>query len=112
MNGYPKHINTKQDILNLLADAAYKEQALAYVQKLLDERYGWIKGAVLADGDAGDTSTGHMVVPLSDTDGTTTPYQYDWGYIGDSYVLSRLGITVSEAVGWGCVDRAIAAPTE
>jgi len=34
MRGFPKHINSKQDFLNLLADEDLKAQALAELQKI------------------------------------------------------------------------------
>ena len=36
MNGYPKHINCKQDYLNLLAEPEFKEQALADLRAIRD----------------------------------------------------------------------------
>ncbi len=36
MKGYPKHIATKQDFLNLLADASFKERAIADLKILRD----------------------------------------------------------------------------
>ena len=36
MIGYPKHINCKQDYLNLLAEPEFKEQALADLRAIRD----------------------------------------------------------------------------
>ena len=41
MKGYPKHIATKQDFINLLADPEYRDQALedlAEIRDLPDEK--------------------------------------------------------------------------
>jgi len=34
MKGFPKHINTKQDFLNLLADDKFKTQALSELDRI------------------------------------------------------------------------------
>lgn len=36
MRGYPKHIATKQDFLNLLADQEFKERAIADLKVIRD----------------------------------------------------------------------------
>jgi hypothetical protein len=36
MKGYPKHINCRQDYLNLLAEPEFKEQALADLRAIRD----------------------------------------------------------------------------
>ena len=36
MKGYPKHIATKQDFLNLLADQEFKERAIADLKTIRD----------------------------------------------------------------------------
>lgn len=41
MNGLPVNINSRQDVLNLLDDPEHRDQALAFVQALLDEQYGY-----------------------------------------------------------------------
>lgn len=113
MIGYPKTLATKADVENLLAVDAYKARVLADVQTLLSERYTWLLTGKLADGDAGDTTTGHKVVTVTSKneagEDVTERYQYTWG-IQDSNALARLGVTVAEAVAWGCEDRAVEAP--
>ena len=42
MKGFPKNINTKQDILNLLPD--FPTETTEYLRKLLDERKHWQDG--------------------------------------------------------------------
>lgn len=41
MNGFPATISTRQDLENLLPDDTYRPQALDYLQRLLDEQYGY-----------------------------------------------------------------------
>jgi len=114
MIGYPKTLATKADVTNLLAVDAYKTRVLADLQTLLDERYVWLLKGKLADEDAGDTSTGHKVVTVTAKnvagEDVTERYQYAWG-LQDANALTRMGITVAEAVAWGCEDKVIEAPT-
>ena len=42
MKGFPKTINSHQDVLNLLADPTTKPTMLTKLQTLLDERYDWV----------------------------------------------------------------------
>ena len=113
MIGYPKTLATKADVENLLAVDAYKSRVLADLQTLMDERYGWLLTGKLADEDAGDTSTGNKVVTVTSQneagEDVTERYQYTWGVM-DSTALTRMGITVAEAVAWGCEDRSVEAP--
>ena len=115
MIGYPKILSTSADVVNLLAVEAYKGRVLADLQALLDERYGWILTGKLLDAAAGNTSPGHKVVEVENKDATGQGiaewYQYTWG-VQDSTALNRMGVTVEDAVAWGCVDRVIAPPTE
>lgn len=41
MQGYPKTIATRADVENLLSDNTYQAQAIAYLQTLMDEEYGY-----------------------------------------------------------------------
>jgi hypothetical protein len=41
MYGYPNIINSRADLDNLLADDTYRAQALAHLQTLMDEQYGY-----------------------------------------------------------------------
>ncbi len=110
MKGYPNTKNTRADYVNLLADDRYKDQALADLQTLLDERYGWQLVGKLNDEDAGNPESGYKVEEITDLESgdVTERYQYEWGV--NTFALDRLGITVADAVGWGCVDREIAVP--
>ncbi len=110
MKGYPKTIQTRADIENLLAVPEYKDKALAHVQALLDERYGWQLVGKLADGDAGNTESGYKVAEITDLESgeVTERYQYEWGV--NTFALDRLRLTVAECVEWGCEDRNIAVP--
>jgi len=112
MNGFPKHIATEQDVENLLSDENYRSQALAYVQALLDERYQWVLQGQLDVNNTVVAEANHKIVDIKDESGTLVQrYLYQW-MIDPASALTRLGITVAEAVAWGCEDRAIACPPE
>lgn len=54
MDAFPSHINSREDVLNLLTGEATHDQALAYLQALMDERYqfgpDWVWGVVEPNG--------------------------------------------------------------
>lgn len=109
MKGYPKTKNTYADWANLLAEEAYQSRAIADLQQILDERYGWQLVGRLDGGEAGNTSSGYRVEEIADDSGNVTErYQYAWG--ASTHALDRMGVTVADCVAWGCVDRVIDAP--
>lgn len=110
MNGYPKHINTKADVENLLADADYKTRATADLQTLLDGRYQWIMQGQLDAGYSAAAEAGHKIVTVSNAGGAIEKYLFKWD-IDSANTLARMGVTATECVSWGCEDRAIACPT-
>uniref|UniRef100_I2Q013 Uncharacterized protein n=1 Tax=Desulfovibrio sp. U5L TaxID=596152 RepID=I2Q013_9BACT len=110
MHGYPSTIATRQDVVNLLAEERYAARALAYLQILLDERYGWVlQGQIPLDAPA-PTVAGHKIEDVADEAGTVTQrYLYQW-MVSPHTALDRLGVTAAEAVAWGCVDQVVEAP--
>jgi hypothetical protein len=97
MKGFPKHLNTKQDYLNLLP--LFPEQTKAELQRLLDERIGWVTTSRLNDGDEGLTDETHRVDALEDDTGTVTE-RYQVQYMEDPAAeLFRVGFTVEEVEG-------------
>lgn len=95
MKGFPKHINCAQDVQNLLA--LYPDQTKAAVQKMLDERQGWIMTGKLEAEEAGLTDDTHEVRDITDEAGNVTErYQYE--YMDDpGCELFRIGLTVEQA---------------
>ena len=76
MNGFPKTINNKQDITNLMAE--YPTETKAYLQTVLDEKDQWLMTSKLEADDAGTTDTTHKVEELTDeNDVVTERYQYE-----------------------------------
>ena len=77
MNGFPKTINNKQDITNLMAE--YTTEAKAYLQTVLDNKDQWLMTSKLEADDAGTTDTTHKVEELTDeNDVVTERYQYEF----------------------------------
>lgn len=90
MRGFPKHINTKQDVEVLLN--MYPEETKAFLQKCIEESENWINPVRLNDGDIGVEDTTHCVR----VDENGDRYQLTWGF-DPGCKLARLGITVEEA---------------
>ena len=61
MRGFPKCINSKQDMENLLALPEYADQARTKLQEMKDARLVWVTGEKLANGDPGLTGPYHRV---------------------------------------------------
>ena len=77
MKGFPKTINNKQDITNLMAE--YPTEAKAYLQTVLDEKDQWLMTSKLEADDAGTTDTTHKVEEITDeNDVVTERYQYEF----------------------------------
>jgi len=70
MKGFPRTINTKQDVLNLIDD--YPEQTKSFLQKLVDSKMAWVPTSKLADGDAGTTDSTHKVDELTNENDVVT----------------------------------------
>ena len=70
MKGFPRHINTKQDVLNLIEE--YPEQTKSFLQKLVDSKMAWHPTGTLADGDAGTTDSTHKVDVSTNENGVVT----------------------------------------
>jgi len=94
MKGYPKHINTKKDVLEALEIDA--ERTRAYLQAAIDGREGWHVTAHLDSEAEGVTDDTHRVVDKSDEESTADWYQEEWGPLPGNF-LDRIGMTVAEA---------------
>jgi hypothetical protein len=95
MRGFPKRFNTRQDVLNALAD--YPEQTREQLQRMLDNRFNWFITAALATGEAGVEDDTHRVREDTDDEGVVID-RYQEEYREDPNAqLFRLGLTVTEA---------------
>ena len=86
MRGFPKHFNTKDDVLNALQ--LFPEETKAYIQMLLDTRKLWVQTSYVAPG-VNDES--HYT--RTDEAGNTYQMEYMDDPNGD---IPRLGFTVEE----------------
>ena len=94
MKGYPKHINTKEDVLN--AKEIDANRTRAFLQAAIDGRKGWfVVGPLTAEAD-GITDDTHRVVDHGDPERGEDWYQEQWGPLPGNQ-LDRLGISVEEA---------------
>lgn len=77
MKNFPRSINNKQDITNLLSE--YTVETKAYLQNILDTKDQWLMTSKLAAGDVGTTDATHKVEELTDdSDVVTERYQYEY----------------------------------
>lgn len=96
MKGFPKYLNTKQDVLNVIDE--YPVETKAFLQKCLDERKGWITTGKLADGAAGVIDDTHRVAECKDDATGHVTERYQEEFMDDpNCKLFRLGFTVAEA---------------
>ena len=89
MRGFPKHFNTKDDVLNTLQ--LFPEDTKAYIQTLLDTRKLWVQVEYTAPGVEDET---HYV--RTDEAGNVYQMEYRDDPNGD---IPRLGFTVEELEG-------------
>lgn len=94
MRGYPKHINTRQDVENAMA--IDPDRTKDYLQRAIDSREGWAITAQLESETDGVTDETHRVVDKGDEENGADWYQEEWKPLPGN-TLDRLGITVAEA---------------
>ena len=70
MNGFPRTINNKHDVLNLVDD--YPDEISTFLNGLIESKNAWLFTETLADGDNGTTDATHKVSEVTDEDGTVT----------------------------------------
>ncbi len=98
MRGYPNHLNSKQDYLNMLE--LDREETVARLQRLRDDRFTWFQVGKLEEGDDGVTDDTHRVMEATESveggDDVTVRYQYELREDQHSHFF-LLGFTVDEA---------------
>lgn len=112
MNGFPKSFGSRQDVVNMLQDQAYHDAMIAIVQTWLDERFQWVRQSDVDPGTQVMSTPGMRVHTEYDDMGRPLVRHLDRWAAVNSDGLSRLGITVAEAVSWGCQDRTIDVPAD
>lgn len=93
MKGFPKFINSKQDVLNLLPD--YPAETKSFLQGLLDSKDNWFYVADVAENEGINNDT-HKVVENKSTNSEEVTYaQYELKEDENAYIF-KLGFTVDE----------------
>lgn len=99
MRGCPKSIETKQDYINSIS--LYPEETKTALRQLIADRFVFVRGAILQDGDEGITDASHCVITESETNaetGESTTVRYQAEKAEDPNArLFRIGFTVDEA---------------
>lgn len=95
MRGFPKRINTKQDVYNLLE--IYPKETKAYLSDLITTKAlnYWIPTGSVDSIEAGITDETHKVMESNNVDGTTSYTQYEYVSNPDAFIY-RLGFTLTE----------------
>ena len=70
MKGFPRTINTKQDVLNLIEE--YPVQTKSFLQSLVDTKMAWVPTGILADDAAGTTNSTHKIDVSTNENGVVT----------------------------------------
>lgn len=92
MKGFPKHINSRQDVVNLLV--SHPAEMRAELQAMLSEVLVWQQGLALAADDPGLTDATHQVKTITEDD-QEVRYQYELRE-DPNCKLYRLGITQAD----------------
>jgi hypothetical protein len=96
MKGFPKHINTKQDVTNLIEE--FPVETKAFMKKCLDERKVWLTTGKLASGVAGVMDATHRIAEITDDATKQVVERYQEEFKDDpNCKLFRLGFNVAEA---------------
>ncbi len=98
MIGYPKHLNSRQDVENLLQMPEYAAKVRETLQQLVAARFAWVNAGELAADDPGVEDDTHKV--LSEEQGGLQG-RCQMVLVEDSQaLLFRLNLTVAEAETW------------
>ncbi|MCF7913596.1 MAG: hypothetical protein K9L66_00360 [Spirochaetaceae bacterium] len=93
MRGYPKHINSKQDVINALEINAEKTKSL--IRRAIENREGWVLAGKLESEADGINDATHRVVDKGSAEEGSEYYQEVWGIMPGN-LLDRIGMTVAE----------------
>ncbi len=95
MNGYPKHINSKEDIMNIITD--YPIETKKFLEGLVESSSDWLVQSELKDNEAGIEDSTHKVVENKTDDVVTSRYQFEYKEDSNAY-LYKLGFTSLQEV--------------
>lgn len=93
MKGFSKHLNTKNDYLNIKKDFQFSEYKSAF-QELLDQKDAWMNMGVISEGDGVIDDT-HKVIENEVAGESTVKYQYEYKEDSEAAIF-RLGFSTNE----------------
>lgn len=94
MQGFPKMINSRQDVINLLGRPEHAGQLRAKLQELIDSRFAWVVVGELQEGEAGLEDSNHRI-QAEEKEGQTTRIQMELVEDPVAHIF-RMGFTVTE----------------
>lgn len=95
MIGFPKFVNTMQDLVHLKED--FPKQTKAYLQDILDHKDQWLVVGELKAGEVGITDATHKVVENKDSETGEVTSRYQFEFKEDpNGALFRLGFASSQ----------------
>lgn len=92
MRGFPRHLNSKQDYLNLIGE--YPAETRAALTSLLDDRIQWMNTGTLAKEKDGIEDDTHKVIK-NENEGEEETYQFELMEDPNAQIF-RLGFEVAE----------------
>lgn len=92
MVGYPKWINTKDDLLTVIRDFPNDSRTKAFLESLLADRFGWFTCAECADDATHKKVTDNMM-------GEETISYYELRENPTARIF-QMGLTVAEVEDW------------
>jgi len=95
MNGYPKHINSKEDIMNIITD--YPIETKKFLEGLVESSSDWLVQSELKDSEVGIEDSTHKVVENKTDDVVISRYQFEYREDSNAY-LFKLGFTSLQEV--------------
>ena len=94
MEGYPKHLNSKQDYY-YVSENFPRAQWENDWKALLEDQKVWINIGTIKMGEEGVVDDTHKVFVQKETDGTETRYQY--AYVdNENNIMKNIGMTIAE----------------
>ena len=94
MKGFPKSINTRKDVLNLLP--IYPEETRLFLETALASSTGWFTTGRIDSVKDGIEDEKHGIINITTSDGQEEFYQEEFGALPNS-TLKRLGMTIDDA---------------
>lgn len=94
MRGFPRHINSKEDILHLLE--SHPEEVREYLRGLIAGRFSWFFSSLLGEADPGIEDATHKVMEVNTGAGATERQQFELREDANAR-LFQLGFNIIEA---------------